>query len=83
MIDRAKENGAWDAFLDVENEVIPEDLKKRFDKNKKAYANFQAFSPSSRKVILAWILNAKKPETRRNRINATVERAARTETAYP
>ena len=72
VIDIAKENGAWTALGDVEDIVIPSDLKKKFSRNVKAYRNFEAFPPSSKKIILLWILNAKTPETRRKRIEETV-----------
>ena len=34
-----------------------------------------AFRPSSKRIILEWILNAKRPETRRRRIEETVRLA--------
>jgi uncharacterized protein YdeI (YjbR/CyaY-like superfamily) len=77
MIDLAKRTGAWTALRDVQNSVIPNDLQELFDKNKKAYDNFQAFPPSSKRIILEWILNAKRPETRRKRIEETVTLAER------
>jgi uncharacterized protein YdeI (YjbR/CyaY-like superfamily) len=77
LIDLAKQNGTWDALVDVQNSVVPADLQKLFHKNKTAFKNFQAFPPSSKRIILEWILNAKKPETRLQRINQTIELAAR------
>lgn len=77
MIDLAKKTGTWTALAEVENAVIPGDLQKLFDKNKTAYKNFKTFPPSSKKMILEWILNAKKPETRQRRIEQTVELAAK------
>ena len=77
MIDLAKQNGRWDALVDVQNAIIPPDLLKLFKKNKTAFKNFEAFSHSSRRFILEWITNAKKPETRLKRIQQTVELAAR------
>jgi len=77
MIDLAKQTGTWEALADVENTVIPEDLKKRFDRNQRAFRNFQSFAPSSQRVILGWILNAKKPGTRKKRIEETVKLAAK------
>jgi uncharacterized protein YdeI (YjbR/CyaY-like superfamily) len=77
MIDLAKKSGSWTALVDVQNSVIPPDLQKHFDKNKTAFKNFQAFAPSSKRIILEWILNAKKPETRIQRIKQVVELAAK------
>ncbi len=39
--------------------------------------NFDGFPPSSKRVILEWILNAKKPETRQKRKGNTVALAAK------
>jgi hypothetical protein len=55
---------------------VPEDLQRALDKNKTALKNFEAFPKSSKKIILEWISNAKKPETRLQRIKETVEKAA-------
>jgi uncharacterized protein YdeI (YjbR/CyaY-like superfamily) len=75
MIDLAKKTGTWEALADVQRSVIPADLQKAFDKNKWAFKNFQAFPPSSKRIILEWILNARRPETRLKRIEETVELA--------
>lgn len=72
MIELAKKTGTWTALKEVQNSVIPVDLQKEFDKNKRAFENFQEFPPSSKRIILEWILNAKRPETRRIRIEETV-----------
>lgn len=71
-IDQAKSAGTWDAMADAENSVIPDDLQQLFDRNQTALQYFQAFAPSSKRLILAWILSAKKPETRELRIMKTV-----------
>jgi uncharacterized protein YdeI (YjbR/CyaY-like superfamily) len=72
MIDLAKRTGTWSAMKEVENTVIPSDLKELFNKNVIAFNNFQSFPVSSKKIILTWILSAKTPETRRKRIKETV-----------
>ena len=77
LIDAAKASGAWTALEDAQNSVIPEDLQYAFKKNKIALTQFLAFPPSSKRIILEWILNAKKPETRRKRIHETVSLAAK------
>jgi uncharacterized protein YdeI (YjbR/CyaY-like superfamily) len=76
MIDLAKETGTWEALVDVQNSVVPDDLQQLFDKNEAAFKNFNAFPPSSKRIILEWILNAKRAETRQQRIEKTVELAA-------
>lgn len=77
LIDLAKKTGTWDALTQVQNSVIPSDLQKALKANKKAAANFEAFPPSSKRIILEWILNAKRPETREKRIKETVDLAAK------
>lgn len=77
MIDLAKQNGTWTALDNVDALVIPHDLQKEFNKNKKAKAHFDAFPPSAKRMILEWILNAKRPETRAKRIAETVSLAAK------
>lgn len=72
MIKIANQNGTWNALNEVENLIIPDDLQELFSKHKKAYENWENFPPSSKRGILEWILNAKKPETRQKRIVETV-----------
>jgi uncharacterized protein YdeI (YjbR/CyaY-like superfamily) len=74
FIDIAKKSGKWDAADQAD--IIPADLQKAFDKKKKAFKNFQAFAPSSQRLIIQWIIDAKKPETRQQRVEKTVELAA-------
>ncbi|MRG47926.1 hypothetical protein GFS24_22590 [Chitinophaga sp. SYP-B3965] len=76
MIDLAKEIGTWDNLAAAQNNIVPDDLQKLFTKNKKALKHFEAFAPSSKRVILEWISKAKRPETRQQRILQTVELAA-------
>lgn len=75
-IDIAKKSGSWTALDEVDNSIVPDDLQKLLNKNKAALKNFEAFPKSSKKIILEWIANAKKPETRQKRIEETVEKAA-------
>ena len=73
----AKQNGAWSALDAIDSAIVPPDLKKAFAQNKIARQNFEAFPTSSRKIILEWIQNAKRPETRDKRIEQTVNLAAK------
>jgi uncharacterized protein YdeI (YjbR/CyaY-like superfamily) len=76
MIDLAKQNGTWTALDAVENLELPIELKTLFDNNPTAFANWEKFPRSSKRGILEWIFNAKKPETRLQRIEETVTLAA-------
>ena len=77
MIELAKKTGTWLALEKVQASVLPDDLKKALAKNKPAKEHFDKFPPSSKRIILEWILNAKKEETRLKRITETVELAAK------
>lgn len=68
----AKQNGNWTALDDVENEVIPKDLKLAFNSNKIAFNNYKKFAPSYRKGYLYWLNQAKRETTRENRINEII-----------
>ena len=83
IIDLAKKSGTWKALEKTESLEIPDELQTLFNKNKTAFKNFQAFSPSARKIILGWIREAKRPETRANRIAKTVQFAAKNMKAVP
>jgi len=77
MIDIAKKNGSWSVLDSAEKMIIPDNLKKLLQKNKKALKNFEAFSTSAKKIILTWIYTAKRPETRLARIKKAVQLAAK------
>ncbi|MBL7834943.1 MAG: YdeI/OmpD-associated family protein [Cyclobacteriaceae bacterium] len=77
MIRIAKEKGTWTALDEVERITLPDDLKQRFARNKKAFKNWENFPKSAKSGILQWILNAKRPETRQKRIEETVALAAK------
>ena len=64
----AKSDGSWTALDSVENLIIPLDLAIAFKENAIAYQNYSNFSPSYRKSYLYWLNQAKKEDTRSNRI---------------
>lgn len=72
----AKENGAWNKLNKSDNFQIPKELEDLLSKNTKARKSYESFPPSSKKIILEWIYNAKKEETRMKRIKETVDLAA-------
>ena len=76
-IDEAKKNGAWTSLDAIEALTMPQDLEEALRGNKRAAANFAAFAPSSKKIILAWITSAKRAETRAKRVAETVNLAAK------
>lgn len=72
-IDAAKKDGSWTLLDDVENGVVPADLQKVFNRNKKAFENFQGFTRGQRKNYLYWLNQAKREETRQKRIAEIVD----------
>ncbi|MFD2080305.1 Uncharacterized conserved protein YdeI, YjbR/CyaY-like superfamily, DUF1801 family [Actinopolymorpha cephalotaxi] len=76
VVDLARANGTWQVLPDGDGSDLPEDLRVALAENPSARANFQAFAPSSRRLILGWIATAKRPDTRRRRITRTVDLAA-------
>jgi len=76
IIDIAKQNGSWTALDDVENGIIPEDLRSEFDKNPTAFDNYQNFAPSYRKTYLYWLNQAKREATRQKRITEIIQLCA-------
>lgn len=61
--------------LDTEPRVIevPKDLLKEFKKNKDAQAFFDKLAYTHRREYVMWIEEAKREETRQNRIAKTIE----------
>jgi len=71
----AKKSGTWTALDKVDNSIVPPDMQEALDKNKTAKEYFEAFPRSSKKIILEWIHNARRVETRQKRIEETVSMA--------
>jgi uncharacterized protein YdeI (YjbR/CyaY-like superfamily) len=75
-IDQAKAAGTWQLPPEGPHRAMPDDLQKQLDGNDTARMNFENFPPSSKRLILEWIAIAKRPDTRRRRIDQTVSLAA-------
>jgi uncharacterized protein YdeI (YjbR/CyaY-like superfamily) len=82
-VDAAKANGAWTLFDDVEDLVVPDDLAAAFDAHPGSRGHWDAFPPSARKMMLAWIVTAKQAATRERRVTETAAKAARGIRARP
>jgi len=74
-IEAAKKDGSWNILDDSDNLKMPPDLVRELKAEKEAERNFNAFSDSIKRAILAWIGSAKRVETRKARIIKTVEMA--------
>lgn len=75
LIEAAKENGFWTILDPVENLEVPDDLQEALEANPTALSYFEAFADTYKKGILWWIISAKRPETRANRVAKTVAMA--------
>lgn len=69
----AKQNGYWTMMDNVEKLIIPNDFKKELESNPNSKEYFLSLSKSKRKEMLAWIVLAKRTETREKRIKEIVE----------
>lgn len=76
-VERAKADGSWDALTDVENLVIPTDLMVALEDDPDALRHWTDFNESSRKMIVWWVVSAKRADTRQRRIRHVVEMASR------
>jgi uncharacterized protein YdeI (YjbR/CyaY-like superfamily) len=59
-IETAKENGSWFILDEVEELILPKDLKKEFDKREGAIEYYDSLSKSAKKILLSWIVLTKK-----------------------
>lgn len=71
----ARESGAWEELNDVDDLVIPDDLRDALTAAAPAWEVFSGFPPSVTRNILRWIASAKTAPTREKRIAATAEEA--------
>lgn len=74
-VEQAKADGSWSLLDAAENLEIPADLAEALAANPPAAAHFATFPPSVRKMIIGWILLAKRPETRAARVAETARLA--------
>lgn len=76
-IETAKQNGSWTALDAVEALVVPEDLSEELANHKGASEYFDGLSKSARKILLHWVVSAKRTETRQKRILEIAENASK------
>ena len=72
-IEAAKRSGKWDEQSQpgFELEMSPE-LGAELDQNVKAAAFFDSLAPSYRRQFVAWIVTARRPETKAKRLSETI-----------
>lgn len=79
----AQADGRWEAaYASPKNMTVPEDLESALDANPDARKRFQELDSRNRYAILYRIHDAKKPETRRRRIEKYVAMLIAGETIY-
>lgn len=71
-IDRAKADGSWSQFDEVDALIVPPDLKTALDGSPGAMASYEALTDSAKKQHLWWIHSAKRPTTRGDRIEKII-----------
>jgi uncharacterized protein YdeI (YjbR/CyaY-like superfamily) len=83
-IERAKQNGQWDAAYDSQRGIeMPEDFQRDLDRRPQARKFFEELNSVNRYAILHRIQTAKKPETRARRIQKFVDMLEKQEKIYP
>lgn len=81
-IEAAKKNGSWTILDEVEDLIVPPDLEAAFDKNKEARSNYESFPKYVKKQTLWLVISAKRPETRKKRIEKIIEKTKKNERPF-
>ncbi|MEJ2759331.1 MAG: YdeI/OmpD-associated family protein [Anaerolineales bacterium] len=74
LVEAAKQSGSWDnpvtkPELDF---TIPDAFAQALEQNPQARETFESLAPTYQKQYLAWIITAKRPETKARRIEESV-----------
>jgi uncharacterized protein YdeI (YjbR/CyaY-like superfamily) len=80
-IARAKQDGSWTLLDAIEDLIVPDDLAAAFASNPGSSEHWAGFPRSARRALLAWIVQARRPETRARRVSEVAMKAARGERA--
>lgn len=78
-IEVAKRNGQWSASAPKFDFSMPAELAARLKRNKRAAAFFESLAPSYQKQYIAWIVTAKRDDTKKRRLNEAIELLSRGE----
>ena len=83
-VEAAKADGRWDAAYAGQGSItVPQDLRDALDRNATAHAFFETLDGANRYAVLYRIHDAKKPETRRARIEKFVTMLEEHRTLHP
>lgn len=80
-IEAARADGTWTLLDEVEDLVVPHDLAAAFGTLPGSRETWESFPRSVRRANLEWIVQAKRPATRADRVARVAELAARGERA--
>jgi uncharacterized protein YdeI (YjbR/CyaY-like superfamily) len=75
-VERAKADGSWSILEPVEQLIVPDDLAAELERRPGARATWDAWPPTARRAYLAWIVMAKRPETRVRRVSQSADAIA-------
>lgn len=73
VIDLAKKNGTWNALDEAEKLILPKDLEHELIK-KSLFDSWSKFSRSNKRMNLELLINSKRGETRKKRIQEIVQK---------
>lgn len=83
-VNAAKEDGRWDAAYESQrNFTVPEDFQHELEKNSQAKEFFETLNRQNRYAIYYRIQTAKKPETRKARVDKFIEMLANSQKLHP
>jgi len=83
QVEAARADGRWDNAYDGQRTAtVPQDLQQALDDNPRAAAFFATLRGQNRYAILYRVQDAKRPETRKRRIERFVQMLAREETLH-
>ncbi|MCX6431368.1 MAG: YdeI/OmpD-associated family protein [Actinobacteria bacterium] len=80
-VEAAKADGSWALFDEADALIVPADLAAAFDGHPGAEATWDAYPKSVKRLHLVWLVQAKRPETRANRVEQVAAKAAAGERA--
>ncbi len=75
-IERGKSSGLWNFMDDVDQLIIPDDLKIALKEKSTAFEFFDNINDSSKRFVLRWLKLAKTDNTRNNRIKKICDLSA-------
>lgn len=76
-IEAARRNGLWSASTPNIDLTMPAELSARLGRSKKAAAFFDSLGPSYQKQYIAWIVTAKREDTKKRRLDEAMELLSR------